>query len=60
MGYILPINQEQYTQYQVRDIKGKVNVYQIKQKDRTGRSRLFQEKSYSEITGKGKFIDLKI
>jgi hypothetical protein len=61
MGYILPINVEQYTLYQVRDMKNKYNVYHIKQKGRICKIQLFQEKArgmvYSEVTGKGKFID---
>jgi hypothetical protein len=64
MGYILPINYEQYTLYQVRDMKSKYNVYQINQKRLIGRSQLFQEKArenlYSEVTGKGKFIDKRV
>jgi hypothetical protein len=64
MGYILPINYEQYTLYQVRDMKSKYNVYQINQKRLIGRSQLFQEKArenlYTEVTGKGKFIDKRV
>jgi hypothetical protein len=64
MGYILPINYEQYTQYQVRDIKSKDNFYQIGHPHRTRRSRLFKEKGRgrfeAEITGKGRFIDIII
>jgi hypothetical protein len=64
MGYILPINYEQYTQYQVRDIKSNYNFYQIEHPHRTCRSRLFQEKNRrryeAKITGKGRFIDITI
>jgi hypothetical protein len=64
MGYILPINYEQYTLYQVRDMKSKCNVYQIKQKSLIGRTQLFQEKARENLyfggTGKGRFIDKRV
>lgn len=59
LGYILPINFEQYSQYQVRDIKPKNNFYEIKKVHKINKALNFK-KSFPEITGKGRYIDKKI
>ncbi|MDP4084414.1 MAG: hypothetical protein Q8934_07315 [Bacillota bacterium] len=63
MGYILPLNFEQYMQYQVRGIKEEENFYTIKQVHRIHRATMVKEqmrKMGAELTGKGSIFDKKI